>query len=31
MIGFFIGFILGGTAGVFLMALVQINKENKDG
>lgn len=30
MIEFIIGFILGGTAGVFLMALLQINKGEKD-
>ena len=31
MIKFFIGFILGGVSGIFLMCLVQINKEKNDG
>ena len=30
MINFIIGFILGGLSGIFLMCLLQINKEKKD-
>ena len=31
MIKFFIGFILGGLGGIFLMCLLQINKEKNNG
>lgn len=31
MIKFLIGFILGGLSGIFLMCLVQINKEKNNG
>ena len=31
MINFMIGFMLGGVSGIFLMCLVQINKEKNDG
>ena len=31
MINFIIGFMLGGLSGIFLMCLVQINKEKNDG
>ena len=31
MIKFFIGFILGGLSGIFLMFLLQINKEKNNG
>lgn len=31
MINFMIGFMLGGLSGIFLMCLVQINKEKNDG
>lgn len=31
MIKFLIGFILGGLSGIFLMCLLQINKEKNNG
>lgn len=31
MINFIIGFMFGGVSGIFLMCLVQINKEKNDG
>ncbi len=31
MINFMIGFMLGGVSGIFLMCLVQINKEKNNG
>lgn len=30
MIKFFIGFILGGLGGIFLMCLLQINKDEEE-
>ena len=30
MIKFLIGFVLGGLGGIFLMALVQINKDEEE-
>ena len=31
MINFIIGFMLGGLSGIFLMCLLQINKEKNNG
>lgn len=30
MIKFFIGFVLGGLGGIFLMCLLQINKDEEE-